>query len=296
MTVPILEGSSPWLVFGATGQVGRAVLARCHLADQPILALSRQAAPRPAGRAIRWLPARLPDAVPALPPVCAVLSLGPLDLFSQWLQHWQPAAGAPAVVALSSMSAVSKAASRHGGERQLAARMQGAEDDLAQRCDELGLPWTVLRPTLMWGAGMDRSLSPLARRAMRWHCMPVPMAQGLRQPVHVDDVADAVLASLRKTDARGCRIECGGGERLSVHLLFQRIRASMPQPTLAVPVPALLSRAMAPAARFSRVAAAAARLNVDLLADNSQLEGLLDIHPRGFAPESGDWRPPDDAE
>ncbi len=233
--------------------------------------------------------ARLPDAVPPLPPVAAVLSLGPLDLFVEWFVQWQPS-GSPPIVALSSMSAVSKSESPLAAERELSARMRRAEDTLAKRCDRLGLSWTVLRPTMLWGAGMDRTLSPLARMAMRWHCVPMPRAVGQRQPVHVDDVAAAVLASVNNGHANGQCIECGGGERLTVAELFHRIRASVPQRSLAVPVPTWLLRSVGSMAGFSRVASAVARLDGDLLADNTQLESLLDIHPRGFAPEPNDWQ------
>ena len=286
-----MAASAPLLVFGGSGQVGARVLARCRALRQPVLALSRHAGRHVSDDGVRWIGARLPDAVPPLPPVAAVLSLGPLDLFVEWFTRWRPTA-AVQVVALSSMSAVSKARSPHRGERELAERMRRAEDALARRCDDLGAPWTVLRPTLLWGTGMDRSLSRLARMAMRWRCMPLPQARGLRQPVHVDDVAAAVLASLHNADASGSCIECGGGERLAVHELFRRVRDSVPQRTVALPVPALLLRGVAPMARFSRAASAAARLNDDLLADNARLERVLGVHPRGFGPVPADWQPP----
>ena len=286
-----MAASAPLLVFGASGQVGTRVLARCRDQLQPVLALSRHAGQHDTDDGVRWMGARLPDAVPPLPPVAAVLSLGPLDLFVEWFAHWRPTS-AVQVVALSSMSAVSKARSANSGERELAERMRRAEDALALRCDDLGLPWTVLRPTLLWGTGMDRSLSRLARMATRWRAMPLPQAQGLRQPVHVDDVAAAVMASLHNADASGCRIECGGGERLAVSELFRRVRGSVPQRTVGIPVPAWLLRGIAPMARFSRAASAAARLNDDLLADNVRLERVLGVHPRGFDPAPGDWQEP----
>lgn len=284
----IAASAAPLLVFGASGQVGRQVLARCEETGQPVLALSRQGGPSLVPSGVRWMGARLPDAVPLLPPVAAVLSLGPLDLFVEWFAQWQPS-GSPPILALSSMSAVSKAESPLAAERELSARMCRAEDLLAKRCDRLGLPWTVLRPTMLWGAGMDRTLSPLARMAMRWHCLPMPRAAGQRQPVHVDDVAAAVLASVSSGRASGQRVECGGGERLTVAELFHRIRTSVPQRSVPVPVPTWLLRSVGSMARFNHVASAVARLDVDLLADNSQLESLLGIHPRGFAPEPSDW-------
>ncbi|MGB8715779.1 MAG: hypothetical protein WCD66_05380, partial [Rhodanobacteraceae bacterium] len=95
---------------------------------------------------------------------------------------------------------------------------------------------------------------------------------------------------LHNADASGCCIECGGGERLTASELFRRVRDSVPQRTVALPVPAWLLRGITPMARFSRAASAAARLNDDLLADNSRLENVLGVHPRGFDPEPGAWQ------
>lgn len=238
---------------------------------------------------MHWLQARLPDAVPPLPPVAALISLGPLDLFAEWLAHWQPASGTPPVVALGSMSVVAKEHSRNPGERKLAARLRRAEQAVVDRCEQLGLRWVILRPTLLWGAGRDRTVSRLARFAARWHCLPHPRAGGLRQPVHVDDVAAAVLAAVQHEQAQG-RIDCGGGERVPVGEMFDRVRRSVTRRSVALPVPALLTRALALGARYNRLAAAAGRLDVDLLADNSRLHALLDVHPRGFSPCAEDWR------
>ena len=283
------QATAPWLVFGASGQVGRQVLERCETARQSLLALSRHPHQGPESAMLGWRCARLPDAVPALPPAAAILSLGPLDLFAEWFAQWQPQRGAPRIVALSSMSVVSKAASPHVGERALAARMRHAEQLLADRCDELGLPWTILRPTMLWGGASDRTVSRLARLALRWRVLPMPRGRGLRQPVHVADVAAAVIAAVGCERACGQRIACGGGERLAAVELFRRVHASLPQRTLILPVSAVLLRLLGTMGRFSRSAAAIGRLEQDLTADNAQLETLLGVHPRSFSPRAPDW-------
>ena len=62
---------------------------------------------------------------------------------------------------------------------------------------ERGIACTVFRPTLIYGAGTDRSLAPIARFARRWRVLPVPLgANGLRQPVHARDLAAACVAVL----------------------------------------------------------------------------------------------------
>src|SRR5690348_4475303 len=215
----------------------------------------------------------------------SICSFAPLDALAAWLA----AGGAPAVeqvVATSSMSADSKQASPVAAERALSQRLRDGEAVLARVCDRRGIAWTVLRPTLIYGAARDRSLTPLARRAARWHVFGLPAGSGLRQPVHAADVATAVLRALDGA-ASGRVIPIGGGERLPAEAMFARVRASLPVRTLAVPVPAPLVRMgsrLVPPLRGPLT-----RLGQDLVADNGELERLLDVHPRGFVPDRSCW-------
>lgn len=279
------------VVFGASGQIGRFVTAKLADDGVELLALSRAPGQTPARRGVVWQQARLPDAVPALPRVEVIFSLGPLDLFARWLQH-QRIAGQPTIVAVSSMSAVSKAAARLPAERALAARLRDAEQHVLERCADLGLACTLLRPTLIYGVGMDRSLSPLARAAMRWRIMPLPRAPGLRQPLHAEDLAKAVLAAWRAAPQSAQCIEIGGGERLSVSAMFARVHASMVERSVPLVVPHWFLKLAGGFARWSSAAAKIARFDDDLVADNAVLERSLGIKPRGFAPTPSDWQPP----
>ena len=64
-----------------------------------------------------------------------------------------------------------------------------------QRIAESGLDWIILRPTMIYGAPGDRNLSRLLPLLCRVPVLPVPGGGHLQQPVHVADVAHAVLAA-----------------------------------------------------------------------------------------------------
>jgi hypothetical protein len=81
------------------------------------------------------------------------------------------------------MSAQSKRDSVVPAERALAQRLRDGEAALARACVARGSAWTVLRPTLVYGAGLDKSLTPIARRALRTRVFPLPAGRGLRQPI-----------------------------------------------------------------------------------------------------------------
>jgi len=278
---------STFLIFGATGPVGRPVLARLR-GVACVHAVSRSAAPDAAGAG--WIRGDLSSEVPIADPVDVILSLGPLDAFAAWFERSAPA-GVRRIVALSSMSAESKQASTDPAERDLAARLIAAEERLARTARARAVAWTVLRPTLIYGDGRDRSLAPIARLMRRWHVAPIPLgADGLRQPVHVGDLADAVLACVDCAATAGRIYPVGGGERLRFDELLRRLRAVIPGLMLPLPLPFWLLRC---AARFGGQhhfnAAAVARLRRPLVADNSTAARDFGYAPRKFA--AGDVLP-----
>ena len=275
------------LIIGASSQIGHFLLPRLLDSGEPVLALSRH--PRQSSAGIEWLQGSLPDAVPPLPPLSAIISFGPLMPFAQWLRK-TPQTSVTRIIATSSMSAQSKQHSSVPAERDISQLLRDGEAALADACDRQGCAWTVLRPTLVYGAGLDKSLTPIARRAAKLRLFPLPAARGMRQPVHADDIAQAVIAALERPASAGQVLSIGGGERLSAHDMFARVHRSLAKPTLVLPLPAALLRiahALLPHARGPL-----SRLNADLVADNEALQRLLDVRPRAFQPDASMWVPP----
>jgi nucleoside-diphosphate-sugar epimerase len=262
------------LVFGGTGSVGQFLLPLL-LPQHQVIAVSR--AP-PAGQA-GWICGDLNDGDMAWPVADVVVSLGPLDAFAAWLQRY-PAISLRRVIALSSLSAESKRESIDPSERALAKRLRTAESWVMGMAAERGFACTVFRPTLIYGAGSDRSLAPIARFARRWRILPVPFgASGLRQPVHARDLAAACAAALEKTDTYGKIYALGGGERLRFDTLLLRLRASVPGLVLPVPVPMMALRLAAHLRRGLFSKTALARLRQPLIADHDDA-----VRDFGYAP------------
>ncbi len=282
------------LVVGGSGAVGRFLLRRLAGRGARVLALSRRAPPAWSRdfSGLSWWRGGLPDSdLASLPAARRIYSAGPLDAFAEaCARGLSPAV--EGVVALSSLSIVWKATARHPAERALAARLLRAEQTLQSALAQRATPGVLLRAGLLYGAGIDRSLTPLRSAAQRWRRLPWPgCARGARAPVHVDDVAAAMLAA-SEWPAAFAVLALPGVEALPFDALLDRLLATAsPAPRrLSLPcprwLPALLSQVPG---RVGRLASVIDRAAVDQTADSCAWRSLR-IEPRGFTPRPEDFR------
>ena len=110
------------------------------------------------------------------------------------------------------------------------------------------LQWTILRPTMIYGAAGDRNLSRLlallarARRAPLVGSLPLllPVPGGgrrLQDPVHVADVAGAVLTAVERPETAGRCYDVAGPEPLAFGELLRASAAAVGYRVRLVPVP-----------------------------------------------------------
>jgi nucleoside-diphosphate-sugar epimerase len=273
------------LVFGGSGQIGERLLRCLREGGWQVVAVSRDAQIDDAN--VRWLRGDL-SRVERLPAtVDAIFSCGPLDHFARWYAN--STVQCPRVVAFGSTSLTAKSESTDPRERALSMRLAEGERVLFAAARRRGAGATALRPTLVYGAGRDQTLTRIASVARRWHCCVLPRgASGLRQPVHVDDLAAAALLSCDAEASAGRAYALPGGETLPYREMVVRVlRALKPQPRLIeVPAP-LLKIGMRGAAKLGFRApgeAAIARLRNDLVFDDAPARRDFAYAPRGFQP------------
>lgn len=280
------------LIFGATGQIGQALLQHLLPEGWRVHAVSRQLPQQSdVHHGVHWLRGEL-GAPPALPArVDAIFSCGPLDLFS----HWYAAAAIDAgcVVAFGSTSASTKQASLDPRERDLARRLLEAEQRVLDRAAQIGASAVILRPTLVYGAGRDASLTKIAAMGSRFGFFPLPRgATGLRQPVHVGDLAAAAWACVDRPGIAGKVYALPGGETLAYREMVKRVLGCLRPPVRLVELPSplfklalSLLRASGRAGGFG--AAGVARMGEDLVFDAGPAQADLEYRPRMFDPVPG---------
>ena len=282
------------LVFGGSGQIGRPLLARLPGAGWAVLALSRGAQPPLAG--VRWQVGELAATGPLPPAVDAIFSCGPLDGFAQWYARAAPACRR--VIAFGSTSVEVKRDSADAAERDVAARLRAAEETLFAAAAARGADATVLRPTLVYGSGRDATLTRIAALARRLHGFALPRdARGLRQPVHVDDLAAAAIACLDVSATHGRAYALPGGETMPYREMVARVLDSLPERPRLWTLPPPLFRALLAPARLAGLASgfgdgALARMREDLAFDDGPARRDFGYAPRAFAPTAAMFTPP----
>jgi nucleoside-diphosphate-sugar epimerase len=283
------------LVFGASGQIGFPLLGRLHGDGWRVIAVSR--APQSDQPGLHWLRGHLGhvDGLPGR--VDAIFSCGPLDAFAQW--YGASSIEAARVIAFGSTSIEVKRGSADAGERDVAQRLREGEDRLFAAADTRGAAATVLRPTLVYGVGRDATLTRIAHLARRWGRFPLPRgANGLRQPVHVDDLAAAAFACHGVAAAHGRAYALPGGETLSYRDMVARVLACLQPPPTLVELPSpMFSLALLLAQMTGRATglgeAAVRRMRSDLVFDLAPAQRDFGYSPRLFRPRADMFEPRD---
>jgi NADH dehydrogenase len=243
----------PVIITGATGFIGRRVMARLarEAGTLDLLALTRQP---DALRSAGWWPAHWRTATQDLrdkpetagwPGHATVLHLAAatgnasrrtmessiVDGTRSLLDAAQAAKAAHFVLVSSIAAGYRDTRWYHYAKAKLAAEQIVSESDV---------PWTIVRPTLVFGAG-----SPVEKALWGLACGRLPVVPGggrvRMQPVDVDDVAETLMG-LMHTGPLGTVVELGGVEAVTLRELLARMRAIRglpPREPVGVPLGAL---------------------------------------------------------
>ena len=284
-TLPPEDLASPVLVLGATSLIGDFLLARLNAAGIEPMALSR----RPPSDDVCWVDADLadPDLADELPPVATVFSLSPIWLLPQALPALK-ACGLTRLVAFSSTSRFTKQDSPDPAERGVAKALADAEAKVEAFCAEHGVAWTVLRPTLIYVEGRDGNVSRLASLIQRFKILPLSgRGEGLRQPVHAEDLAIGALAAAASPAAHDKAYDLTGGETLTYRVMAQRVFEGLGRRPAILGLPPWLFRLLLTLAKPFYPGATATmgdRMAQDLTFDDAPARRDFGWGPRDFRP------------
>ena len=105
-----------------------------------------------------------------------------------------------------------------------------------------GLPYTIIRPSIVFGQG-DELLNSLAALVRLFPLVPVISSGRNRlQPIWVDDLAQCISLSLSRHDLQGHVLELGGPEQLSYNQIVGAVARTMGKRRLRLHVPMWIMR------------------------------------------------------
>jgi nucleoside-diphosphate-sugar epimerase len=167
---------------------------------------------------------------------------------------------------------------------------RGAEEKRAgeRALEHLGFEWVVLRPSMIYGTPADRNLARLLRWIDRWPVVPLPAGGATpQQPVHVEDLCDAIVGGLDRDGVAGCTFDIGGPSPIS---LSEAVRVCADAMGRKVLTPSVPLRPVHAAAKFLRALRLPSpvrpeqvlRLNESKAVDIGPAREALAFAPRSF--------------
>jgi nucleoside-diphosphate-sugar epimerase len=128
--------------------------------------------------------------------------------------------------------------------QEYGARYREIDSAILSRPADATPPWTILRPTMIYGnaapnraSGRDHNLHRVILALARWPIFPVIGARALFQPVHVDDVAAAVVAVAGCAACGGQAFDISGATVASYGEILTTIAELLDRRPILMPVP-----------------------------------------------------------
>lgn len=213
------------LVTGAASQVGVCTIGHLLTAGAKVVALQRQTKMYFEHPNLSWIEGDLekgeldlaehkPEAMIHCAPIW-LLEKSLTDIFNAKIKR---------IIAFSSTSVFVKIYSANAAERETVRSLEHAELNLAERCQKSGTNFTILRPTMIYGLGLDENVTQISDFARRYHFFPLyPPADGRRMPVHAEDLAQIAMKVITNNRTFNKSYNIGGNEVLGYRAMVERI-------------------------------------------------------------------------
>lgn len=281
-------------VLGASSIVGRSVLQQLTSIDNGVIAFSRtpelhaDVSPDPN---VNWHKFSELANDSNNPTIESWISLMPIWELVTLLPQMKTL-GLGKLVAMSSTSKFTKSGSDSEKDSQIAEKLERAEKAIGGWCEKNNVEWVILRPTMIYGLGKDVNVSTIVRFIRRFGFFPLlGAASGLRQPVHIEDVAYACVAAIDLDSFPVRSYNISGAEVLSYYEMVTRIFKFLNKKPRIIKLPLFLFKAAIAMAhvtpvlrkRFSHwTPAMAQRMNQDMAFDHSDATQDFGFNPQKF--------------
>ncbi len=218
------------------------------------------------------------------PPPTSIIHCAPLWLLPEKLEHYLTL-GVKHIIGFSSTSIDGKAGSTTPHEQQTVQKLIDAENTLKSFCTQHNLTYTILRPTMIYGFGVDGNVSSVAHVIEKIGHFPVYIGKGLRSPVHAEDLACASLQCFTHEKSHNKTYNLSGGEDLTYTNMVNRIAHALGRKNAALRIPflpTLFSLASIFSSKKELNASTAKRMNTNLNFSHEEATQDFGYHPQKF--------------
>lgn len=217
---------------------------------------------------------------------CSLISVIPIWELLPYLSRMERLAP-NLLVTLSTTSIFTKIDSRNQKEKELMQKIVESEQEIKKWCLNNNVKLTLLRPTLIYGLAQDQNVSRIAKFIKKYRFFPlVNHGKGLRQPIHVDDVAAYCCAPL--TNITQGEFQVVGGSICSFKAIVDEVFHSLEIEPRYINVPFLLSEFLVTVNRCFLNSSINAfnmlsRMGEDMIFDDLETQKVFGLSPRPFA-------------
>lgn len=142
-------------------------------------------------------------------------------------------------VFVGSTSRFQKIGSEDEKELKLVERMTKAEEIINQSKQNT----VILRPTMLYGIDKDKNILNLIKIMDKFRVFPViGKGTGMKQPVHVEDVADAVISVMYNENVNKKSYNLPGRNPIGYNDMLKEIRKNLNKPIIIVHIPISLAK------------------------------------------------------
>jgi GT2 family glycosyltransferase/nucleoside-diphosphate-sugar epimerase len=190
------------------------------------------------------------------------------------------------VIAFGSTSVFGKVNSKNKEEKTVVDKLKTSEEDIMRTGKDRMKDVTILRPTMIYGVGLDANITRLADVARRFGFLPIyGSGKGQRHPVQAQDLAETALGIIDTPATYSKAYNVGGKQAMSYRQMLIMIFQYLGKKPHLMQLPFLptILNTLGVVYQLSHINGEMAyRMNRDLLFDIGEAISDFGYHPHGF--------------
>lgn len=151
-----------------------------------------------------------------------VVFTGPINKIHEYKKYFNKTSH---LICFSSTSKFTKSNSSSDFYKNIVSSLAAGEEEVIKLSESNKFRFNILRPTLIYGFGIDSNVTAISKFIAKYKIFPVyKNGSGLRQPVHLEDLANSVISLFHgEKKSHNKAYNLSGGETLTYYQMVRKI-------------------------------------------------------------------------